>query len=134
MKKRLLVLVSALCMAAALLTACGGKGNLEEYYTKNKEAFDKEMGVEEIKASMPEGVEFQFSVAGDEIVMNYIVSDELLDSVSGAAQGALDAMIPQFQALADQFKAESGLEKAIITLVYQDTAGNQLASVSVEGK
>lgn len=133
MKKRILALTAALCLLFALvLTGCGGKQSLEDYF--NSDAMQKLVSAtaEQYEA---QGIGVEVYASGDELHYDFTVNglettEEDRATYAETLQPVLDESASSFVDTASQIKNAVTNDEVVVVVTYLDGSGNELISQS----
>ncbi len=135
MKKRLLVLFTAIVMVFCL-TACGSKpSTLEEYYTRPayKTALDQQ--IEAVATQMADAYsDISYSVKENTFTYNYTFATQIPD-VESAKQALKEAMPEeQLATLAESIEKESGVTGIVLEYSYYNADGTLIDTITYSTK
>ncbi len=132
MFKKLSSLIIALMLVVAVFTGCSGGNKLEKYVNDNKDQINEALAP--MAESLGDNASIDLTAQGDEVIFTFKFGEELPAGVDVALKDALGTLAPTFESMADSLKAETGVDKVIITIKYLDKDGKELATKSFESK
>jgi hypothetical protein len=133
MKKRILTLTAAVCLLLTLvLSACGGKPTLEEYFNSDAMQTIVSATAEQYEA---QGIGVEMYASGDELHYDFTINglettEADRETYAQALQETLDASGDSFVDTAAQIKDAVTNEAVTVVVTYLDGAGNELVSQS----
>ena len=129
-KKHVLLVVAAL-LVSFLLSACGSKMTIAEYY-EEKEVQDTITELKETYSA--QGIDVNTYVDGDNVYFEFKMQQEIPDENWDMIAEQITALMEEesfatvFQGIADQWKDMCSNEKIVLVVAYYDGGGKEIAS------